>query len=77
MFGDILWNEWSLEIALYISQVAKKKTSLLGAILRHVHVLNRGSYMSAHNLLNLSNQLGKSAIKCEASRAFNRFSQLV
>ena len=34
--------------------------------------INRGSYMSAHVLLNLSNELGKE-IKCEACRAFYLF----
>ena len=33
---------------------------------------NRGSYMSAHVLLNLLNELGKE-IKCEACRAFYLF----
>ena len=32
----------------------------------------RGSYMSAHVLSNLLNELGK-MIKCEAGRAFYRF----
>ena len=32
----------------------------------------RGSYIRAHVLMNLSNELGK-AIKCEACRAFYRF----
>ena len=34
--------------------------------------INRGSYMSAHVLLNLLNELGKE-IKCEACRAFYLF----
>ena len=34
--------------------------------------LNRGSYMSAHGLLNLLNELGKRD-KCEACRAFYLF----
>ena len=34
--------------------------------------LYRGSYMSAHVLLNLINELGK-VIKCEACRAFYHF----
>ena len=33
---------------------------------------NKGSYMSAHVLLNLLNELGKK-IKCEACRAFYLF----
>ena len=35
-------------------------------------ILYRGSYMSAHVLLNLLNDLGK-VIKCEACRAFYHF----
>ena len=38
--------------------------------------LNRGSYISAHVLLNLLNELGKRD-KCEACRAFYLFSQRV
>ena len=38
-----------------------------------MHYLNRGSYMSAHVLLNLLNELGKKEIKCEACRAFYLF----
>ena len=34
--------------------------------------LHRGSYMSAHDLLNLLNELGKE-IKCEACREFYLF----
>ena len=40
-----------------------------GAHKRH----NRGSYMSAHVLLNLLNEVGKKEIKCEACRAFYLF----
>ena len=35
--------------------------------------LNRGSYMSAHVVLNLLNKLGKLEIKCEACRVFYLF----
>ena len=35
--------------------------------------LNRGSYMSAHVLLNLLNELGEKEIKCESCRAFYFF----
>ena len=40
--------------------------------LRVPHVFNRGSYMSAHVLLNLLNELGKSD-KCKACRTIYRF----
>ena len=36
-------------------------------------ILYRGSYMSAHVLLNLLNEMGKKEIKCEACRAFYLF----
>ena len=34
----------------------------------YTYLLHRGSYMSAHVLLNLLNELGKKKIKCEACR---------
>ena len=37
-----------------------------------IYMLHRGSYMSAHVLLNLLNELGKRD-KCEACRAFYLF----
>ena len=38
------------------------------------YLQNRESYMSAHVLLNLLNQLGGKEMKCEACRAFYLFS---
>ena len=49
------------------SHVKAYMISPLGVI--YHHPLNRGSYMSAHLLLNLLNKLGKE-IKCEACTAF-------
>ena len=46
-------------------------THLLFAVKKY-----RGSYMSAHVLLNLLNELGKKEIKCEALRyEFNKFNK--
>ena len=50
-----------------VNTAYEQQTSELSSIKIH-----RGSYMSAHVLLNLLNELGK-RIKCEACRAFYLF----
>ena len=52
----------SINVAIYHVSVADDGAALL----------NKGSYMSAHVLLNLLNEL-KKEIKCEACRAFYLF----
>ena len=44
-----------------------------GHIITCIYFSNKGSYMSAHVLLNLSNELRKKEIKCKACRAFYHF----
>ena len=49
-----------------------KRNHIKEMVLIALYILNRGSYMSAHVLLNLLNELGKE-IKCETCRAFYLF----
>ena len=54
----------------YFNSVDRLNSSVTGHI--RAGILYRGSYMSAHVLLNLLNELRKE-IKCEACRAFYLF----
>ena len=45
--------------------------------MKGLHCIHRGSYMSAHVLLNLLNKLGEKEIKCEACRAFYPFAATI
>ena len=49
------------------------KTRVFSIAAYRVWILHRGSYISAHVLLNLLHKLGKSDKKCEACRAFCPF----
>ena len=56
-----------------ISSTTSICMTILYTYVKGLSVLNRGSYISAHVLLNLLNELRK-RVKCEACRAFYLFS---